>query len=357
MSQVIKLSGIGARQLRVDLQQALVRSSPQVIGVAAAFVSVKGVQELHAAVTECGIQKCRLVAGIDGAITHPQALQLVADFGWALRIGTAQKSQGIFHPKLIVAGSGFASDGSLRKLSCVYVGSSNLTAGGLTKNIECGLLAEAAGCDSSASVAFAELWRAAKKPSSVELKNYAATFAERARHRRLSELRDLGISDATALSATTSDILAQSPPEVPAVDSKFAIAAWTGLQSFTGQYRFQVEFPRYSGDVISRLVRNRADDAGRVDVYCPDDDSTQAMQYRFYSDNSMFRLNIPNDYPGVSWARQHRDGIAIVEKGPPGGAPIRLRILQPGSDTGDIIGRSAVLGTWGKTTTRAYGWF
>ena len=81
------------------------------------------------------------------------------------------------------------------------------------------------------------------------------------------------------------------------------------------------------------------------------------MQYGFYADNSMFRLNVPNDAPGVAWARMHRDGLAIVEQGLPGGAPLRLRILRPGAAASDIVGRSAALGTWGKTSTRAYGWY
>jgi hypothetical protein len=81
------------------------------------------------------------------------------------------------------------------------------------------------------------------------------------------------------------------------------------------------------------------------------------MQYKFYSDNSMFRLNIPNDAPGVEWARANHDGVALLEKGPPGGAPLRLRILKPGAEASEIVGRSAALGTWGKTPTRSYGWY
>jgi hypothetical protein len=81
------------------------------------------------------------------------------------------------------------------------------------------------------------------------------------------------------------------------------------------------------------------------------------MQYKFYPDNSMFRLNVPNDVPGVAWAREHKDGIAIVEEGLPGGAPLRIRFLKPGADANEVIGRSAALGTWGRTTTRFYGWY
>ncbi len=96
---------------------------------------------------------------------------------------------------------------------------------------------------------------------------------------------------------------------------------------------------------------------GKLDVYCPDDEITRPMQYRFYRDNGMFRFNIPNEVPGVAWARQHQDGLVIVEQGPTGGAALRIRLLKPGAEAGEIVGRSAALGTWGRTPTRAYGWF
>jgi hypothetical protein len=297
------------------------------------------------------------VAGTDNAITHPQALYVAREEGWRLRLGRPQKPRGIFHPKMIVAGRRFSRAGVVEQLSCVYVGSSNLTTGGLKKNIECGFLADADGCVESAADVFADLWNAAIPATSVELRNYAAIFAERARHRRVSELNDLGINDSRKIPSRSIDLHVERPPISPAIGSDFAIAAWTGLQSFTGEYRFQVEFPRYAGEVISRLIGRNARDGGRIEVYCPDDETTRPMQYRFYADNSMFRLNVPNDAPGVEWARAHHDGLALLEKGPPGGAPMRLRILRPGTDASEIVGRSATLGTWGKTSTRAYGWY
>lgn len=149
----------------------------------------------------------------------------------------------------------------------------------------------------------------------------------------------------------------QKPPSRPALKSEFAVAAWAGLQSFTGEYTFQIEFPRSSGEVISRLIRAQVQADGGVDVYCSDDETTRHIKYKFYQDNSMFRLNVPNDVPGVMWAREHKDGLAIVEQGLPGGAPLRIRLLKSGSEAKEIIGRSAALGTWGRTSTRVYGWF
>lgn len=357
MAQQIVLSGVGTRQHGEDLRRTLLRLQPRVLGIAAAFVSVEGVQELLGILQRCGDPECRLVAGTDNAITHPQALYEARDEGWRVRLGRPQKTGGIFHPKLLVAGRRFSHAGVIRKLSCVYVGSSNLTTGGLKKNVECGLMADADGCVESAADVFADLWNAAIPATDAELRHYAARFAERARRRRVSELNDLGVNDSRRIPSRSIDLHVERPPLRPAIGTDFAVAAWTGLQSFTGEYRFQVEYPRHAGEVISRLIHGHARVGGRIDVYCPDDESTRLMQYKFYADNSMFRLNVPNDVYGVEWARAHHDGIAIVEKGPAGGAPLRLRILRPGTDASEIIGRSATLGTWGKTSTRAYGWY
>ena len=353
--QRIVLSGLGSTQHEETLRTLLIRGRPRAVGIAAAFVSVEGVQRSVAILERCGTPTCRLIAGTDNAVTHPEALYAAREEGWKIRLGRAER--GIFHPKLIVAGRKFAANGAVEQLCCVYVGSSNLTAGGLIKNVECGLLADAESCLVSASEAFAELWNTAVPADEAALRNYAARFAERARRRGVAELAELGVSDSRPVPSRPIDLRAETPPRRPALGADFAVAAWAGLQSFTGEYRFQVEFPRDAGNVIRRLIGARARAGGRLDVYCPDDETTRVMQYRFYADNSMFRLNVPNDVPGVQWARDHKDGLAIVEKGPSGGAPLRLRLLKPGADSIDIVGRSAVLGTWGRTSTRLYGWY
>jgi hypothetical protein len=239
----------------------------------------------------------------------------------------------------------------------VYVGSSNLTNGGMNMNVECGFIADTDNVPASSSEVFAALWNSALPATEAALRHYAARFAERARSRAAAELVDLGVNDTQQVPAGPRELRTQKPPPRPALGTNFAVAAWAGLQSFTGEYRFQVEFPRKAGEVINRLVGGRARENGRIDVYCPGDEVVRPMQYRFYPDNSMFRLNVPNDTPGVDWARAHKDGLAIVEAGLPGGAPLRMRIIAPGADALDIVGRSAALGTWGRTSTRTYGWY
>ena len=355
MNQIVELSGIGGLSLSKSLRKSLKESKPRVVGIASAFVSNQGVHELADIFRGCGQPECRLIAGTDNAITHPEALYAAREFGWKVRLGTAP--HGIFHPKLVIAGQKVSRAGLIGNLSCMYVGSSNLTGGGLSRNVECGLIALAEDCPESASSVFAQLWGGARHGTDAELRNYAARFAESARRRAVSELEDLGVSDSVVTHLGPKELRKQPPPSRPALRSDFAIAAWAGLQSSTGEYRFQVEFPKAAGTVVAQLVRDQKQVGGRVEVYCHDDQTTRRMQYGFYAANSMFRLNIPNDVPGVTWARENKDGIAFIERGPQGGAPLRLRILKPGSDTREIVGRSVALGTWGRTNTRIYGWY
>jgi len=356
MVQQLSASGAGDGFHEDSLKAALSKTKPKAIGIASAFVSVEGLERTLKILRFCGHPRCRLIAGTDNEITHPEALYRARDAGWAVRLGDGLN--GIFHPKLTVAGRRFDTGGKIQGLSCVYVGSSNLTDGGFRRNVECGFLAVADGCPEGASDVFANLWNSAILADNAALRNYAARFAEKNRQRRASDLEALGVGDEKrpALLSPTR-LLKERPPKYSAVSSEFVVTAWAGLQSFTGGYRFQVEFPRTAGEVIRAIIGGHYLPDGTVNVYCPADGQIRSMRYRFYEDNSMFRLNVPNDFPGVEWARQHRDGIALVERGPRGGAPISLRIVQPGADTNDAIARSVALSTWGRTPTRLYGWF
>ncbi len=338
------------------LTAALRRVRPKVIGFASAFVSVSGVELAAEMIEACGASRCRLIAGTSHYMTHPEALTFARQRGWELRLG--QSAAGVFHPKLIVAGAAFESRGTLNGASVVYIGSANLSNRGFTANTECGLLSEGETACVDASAAFATLWGVSTAASDPALRHYAARFAEISRARSAQQLDALGVCDAKVATTMPPDqLVRQRRPRRPAVSNGFATSAWTGLESRTGEYKFQVEFPRAAGEVVARLVNPQATTRGRVDVLCTNDNQTREMQFRFYPDNGMYRLNIPDDLPKVAWVREHRRGLALVEPGPAGGAPIRLTLHLPGADANEVIGRSIALGTWGKTSTRLYGWF
>ena len=356
MANRISASGIGTGRLGDDLRTLIYDSDAAVIGIAAAFVSVSGVERASQIIQHAGVQRCRLVAGTDYAITHPEALRLAREQGWAVRI--ARRMAGVFHPKLIVAGDSFAAHGGIRNVRALYVGSGNLTGAAFYRNAECGLLADTCGDVFGASSVFSLFWNRGDTLTETFLKTYGRRFADRNRRRKPEELDALGISDTDQVTRISpARLLRQQPPRRSAIDVSVADAAWTGLQSFTGEYRFQIEFPRAAGEVIRQIVGDQMSETGAVDVYCPDDQRIRSMQYRFYPDNSMFRLNVPNDVAGVSWARRNRAGLALVERSALPTAAIKLLISPPGTAANEIIQRSVALGTWGRTTTRLYGWY
>lgn len=350
------VGGVGEEQHIDELERALRVARPRVIGIASAFVSVRGVERALEVVRRCGEPGCRLIAGTDHAITHPEALSLAACAGWEVRL--ARGPMGVFHPKLIVGGTRFGRGGLIRDVCFLFVGSANLTDGGLRTNVECSLVASGDEMVRGAAEAFSRFWSMSTRADDAALTHYAAAFADRNRGRSPSELEALGVTDGQAMNNhSRRQLLRQRPPRTAAIRTVYAEAAWTGLQSFTGEFRFQVEFPRAAGEVVHRLIQGYARPDGYVDVYCASDETTRSMQFRFYTDNSMFRLNVPNDLPGVQWARENRDGLALVERGPTGGAPIRLTVHRSGALTDEVIARSVALGTWARTTTRLYGWF
>jgi HKD family nuclease len=354
MTRHAHLSGFEVNVTLQDQMQGVLRNcKPKAVAIASAFVSVNGFRTMRDLLRN--VEKCRLIAGIDHAITHPQALFDAFNSGWEVRLATGRT--GIFHPKFILLGEKFDRKGLMNGMCGTYVGSSNLTKGGLTRNVECGIIDQGNDCLADIAVCFQSLWSVSEPAREQNLKNYAAIFADRSRSRRVKELNDLGINDFDATDGSIEDLSEIEVPVAFAVGPAFSVCAWVGLQSFTGEFRFQVEFPKNAGLVVRQMLQDHQANDGRVDVLCIDSTSVVTMQYKFYEKNGMFRLNIPNDAPGVQWARANKDGIAVIKVGLKGGAPLQLQILPPGEASNEIISRSLAMGTWGRTPTRIYGWF
>jgi hypothetical protein len=354
MSFDLVASGGAARESLLSRLTREVRTArPRAVGVATAYLSAFGVTELRR-LTAPAIRECRLIAGINGEITHPTSLSMALSYGWDVRIGAG--GRGIFHPKMIVGGNSFSSNGLLTDTSCLYVGSGNITRGGLSANVECGIFSTDKASLSDFSQYYSELWDSARELTRPLLDEYAEKFAKRNRARSARDLVFLGVADQIhRVGASVSRLRAETPPQETqrAIDTRHANVAWAGLQSFTGEFQFQIEFPRAAGEVIQSLIRGLRPGA-RIQVEC-EDGVVRSMNFRYYADNSMFRLNVPFEVPGVDWARTNRDGIAVLTRGRDP-STLRLRILKPGRQADEIIGRSIALGTWGKTSTRLYGW-
>lgn len=351
-----RISGIDSPPLGQVLRTELNNGEDLALGVVSAFVSVGGLRDILAITKKHTALECRLLAGISNAITHPQALTEALDAGWKVRLGTAFGTR-IFHPKMILSGRSFLRDGRVKEPSFAYVGSSNLTKGGLYKNIECGIIAHADFAPPSISICFARLWNEGKAATHERIESYAEEFARRNRKRSLEDLVELGVADSTEEERPIYKNLAlqRDKPRQGAISEGVAGAAWAGLESFTGDYQFQVEFPHAAGIVLNRIIGSTS--ASRVRILCTADNTVREMTYRYYTDNGMFRLNIPNETPGVQRARKTHKGIALIEISERSDVIAQLTIVPPGKTLEQIVGRSTLLGTWGSTSTRNYGWY
>lgn len=356
MTYSCSISGLGGPTLGRILKAELTANNSAALGVISAFVTVGGLREILAITQKRKSLECRLLAGISHAVTHPEALTDAIKAGWAVRLGLAS-GKAIFHPKMIVSGRAFNGDGGIEEPSFVYVGSSNLTIGGLHRNVECGVIVTKEFASPSLVTSFTTLWDAGKPASAKRLDMYADEFAKRNRQRSVKDIEALGVSDVfeeeeityAKLSRNTSTKRIESMPEAA------AMAAWAGLESFTGDYQFQVEFPQAAGLVLKRLLKNVVN--RQASILCTEDNTIRSMTFRYYEDNGMFRLNIPNDTPGVRRSRFKHNGIALIERLESAEAVAKLTILPPGRKLEEVVRRSVLLGTWGATPTRKYGWF
>jgi hypothetical protein len=178
---------------------------------------------------------------------------------WEVRL--ASNVVGIFHPKLIVGGEAFLATGAIRRPSFLYVGSANLTAPALSVNTECGALISGADVPIDASATFEKLWAMASAVTPSLLASYTEAFTRRNRSRRADDLVDFGVTDPAEVPPTLATLRLKRKPRHAALPHDSAQTVWIGLESSTGAYSFQPEFPRRSATWSSVLLSRRGVDA------------------------------------------------------------------------------------------------
>lgn len=330
------------------------RVKPPAFGIAVAYVSSSGFSIVKEILDASGVNEVRLVTDTTDGITHPKALQSAVQSGWDVRVVDTLK--GTFHPKLYVGGSSFDNHEGLKDLSIALTGSANLSYGGFVRNGECSFCSIAPPSLKSAVKAWQDCWNVGVPLTDPILSKYEKYFAQRNRHRKPEDLVALGVADTIPEKENGAPKKGVRPPkpEGKTVSAEAASIAWAGLQSFTGEYRLQIEFPKEAGLILFRIFESLSKD-DTMDILCSDSE-TRKFKFKYYKDNGMFRLNVPNSTPLVDWARKYKDGIAYVEYDENSGS-IHFVILQPGQNLDDIVDRSLALGTWGRTPTRLYGWY
>jgi hypothetical protein len=338
MSKVI-VAGLQGRTVELNLQRLVLGNQPNVLGMATAFLSLPGARKFAALTRQCRVNVSRVVAGVSGAITDPAAIRYLVDKGHNVRLGNHWP--GIFHPKLLVGGDRFLNSGCLGVASCGYIGSANFTNAGLTRNLEIALTTTDPTLSKHVGDAFTAIWKITRSLTPGSLERYEQVFARRQRRRSLDDLKFLEILD---------DAEGVRPGRTaPLIAARLCNGVWAGLQSFTGEHTFQVEFPRQAGEALGGLLRTSG---RRIPVECTDG-VIRHVTFRYYRDNGMYRLNVPNDMPLVAWARAQQRGALLILRDRD---HIQAEIIR-GWRLEEVSDRSVALGTWGRTTTRQYGWF
>ena len=338
-----RFSSILGRGLEQDRTKAL--------GIAVAYVSIYGFNYIDKIVSQKGIVHVNLIADISDCVTHPNALEFALNRSWGVRV---VDNGATFHPKLYIGCKGFDSDNNVVDTSFIIISSANLSYGGIFRNTECSFI-QTGDTLRSCAPTWQTLWSMGEKATKKTVAEYQKRFSERNRRRRSDDLVALGVAD--KMPEKSAGI--PSKTSVPPTDASKATSettssiAWAGLQSFTGDYRFQVEFPQKAALVLKRLLSSAAS-SGAIDISCSDGER-RTFKFRFYDKNGMFRLNVPNDVPNAEWARSEKAGIAFVEVRNDG--DVYFEIMKPGRHLDEIIDHSLALGTWGRTSTRLYGWY
>lgn len=340
MSNVFLVHKQTTKKINNHLEDLLIRASPDAVGASTAFLSLDGARAYEKILKSSKVKDSKIIAGLSGYVTNPNALRYLLEKGHSLKLGVSD--EGIFHPKLIVGGSEIFNNGKIMNPNCAYIGSANFTRSGFTLNTEVMLATSDETLANKLSLPFTELWSTSTSPTDLILREYEKEFSKRQRTR--------GVKDLEFLDVVTKNSESQKPNRI--YDSSYASAAWTGLESFTGEHTFQVEFPKKAGEALSSILGTKS---GDVDIDCVDGE-TRLMGFRYYQENGMYRLNVPNDVPLVKWARNTKKGALLVWKDDCGNPRIKAEIIR-GQKLEDVVLRSEMIGTLGETSTRSFGWY
>lgn len=347
----IGLQRAGDGRVSAILRETVAEGAFDTLGVAVAFASVAGVTELlDSILAERLPERSYWLFGLDNCITHPDAIKRVMTLkGARVRVSNGEKSIWIFHPKLYW----FSDEDST---SSLVMGSANLTAGGLGRNVEA--VAALKAVDDVESEELDEVWSAAwklgRKITPQELETYSREFdlARRARKKAGLLIKNHG----SANRKKNDPVLVSDDARV---DPSLAKVCWIEIGNITGFKQDQLEIkreqlpffsmPRQGGKNKDLSFRLRSGELIAVPLH-------------FFERNDMWRFLLPQSIPEVkSGLRTRRSGkllrssyVAVFTKV---GREVELRFTRLNSQEFKALRKATELaGTLGSTTAREYGW-
>jgi HKD family nuclease len=339
--------------------------------IATAYATVGGVRKLLTMMTErVESFESNWLLGLDDYITQPGALELCLALPSAsLRVASFTRRHKIrFHPKIIL----LASSRHPQKASLI-IGSSNLTANGLSKNIEASMVVSSNSIEEATELRsyWQKYWELGNLLSTGEFENYARTYQEIKSRREEAGLGDQGLepheesngNDRPTSKRTSSKrerrrkVLEQDSAEI---DPSLASTCWIEVGNITGkgvELEFTAEQALFFG-----LSPHGGESEYKVFVLS---DGSRAKLKLKYQENSMWRLQMNNSVPEVAAGLRPRSSsgkllrspfVAVFKKLPRGA--YELQFIDDDSDSYfELCEVSKQHRTFGSTSARNYGWF
>lgn len=318
------------------------------VHIAAAYATVSGVRYLLDRLPAA--TRTEWLIGLDDALTHPDAIELVLGLEGAV-VRIAKAASGFrFHPKVY-----YFESSTPRYPDVILIGSANLTRAAFTVNTEAVALLSAA--TPARRVTFGriwdELWAQGTLASEAELRDY------RARYARARPLRDR-LANVTRVAGPTlrSDVLERDTADA---DPTRAESCWIECGYVTAMGR-ELELKSELGLFFGLDPHGGPPRLLTFHV----SDGTQTQLRWKYQENHMWRLQLSNDVPEVRRGLRPRLGDGTLGRSPfialfkrravPGN--FDLQFVRLGTARARFIEReSSKHGTVGRTSARSYGWF
>lgn len=316
------------------IARLLLRSDLTRLRMAVAFASAEGAQILLGLIQARNSPlDVKLVIGLDGLVTEPEAIKILAA-QFARRVRLFETSgEGIFHAKTL------ALDGKTRTSPFVVaVGSSNLTSAGLSKNREANIMMEFTPGVERNRIArqwqdwFDQMWGLSKNVTNAQIQKYEARY--KIRRRMPAPDRNKG-----------------SKIEVSKIKSASARDLWIESGAVTGGAANQLEIP---SDAVAFFGINPNKRRSQITLRLFRGASVwnnSVMAY--YQSNSMWRIRLDTTIPDVSNAGIRFKVLHFRRSA--AGNNYEFNVLLP-AQAYAMKATSRASGNIGSTITRSYGW-
>ncbi len=303
--------------------------------MAVAFASTEGARLMLEVIDARGSPlDVRLVIGLDGSVTEPEAIRtLAARFPRRVRLFETS-GKGIFHAKTL------ALDSKKNSLSpFVFVtGSANLTSAGLRKNREANVVIELDQGDERDRISiqwhnwFQQIWDRSKRATNARIDKYEA-------HHKTSE------------PMPSPDRIMGEKAEISQVSPADASELWIESGAITGGSGNQLEIPthvvaffgidstNYNAKIALRLSRGSS-------VW-----NSSLMSY--YKANQMWRINLDTSIPEIKEQGIRGKVLHFLRKD--SGNSVEFNVLSANYIRA-IKAASQASGNIGRTVKRSYGW-